>query len=170
MTPTTWQRVPYQFRRVNIAPSEHIRYPRNLCHLLEPKTKSRSSSRCAGISTLQLCEGHLESSMNRDPQTADGGAATGGLVHALKIACLLFLNQSPGITNSTCPGSPSNTMHVLTHIHGCIIINNMRHVFDIYASRYEIRANQPKNQLAHGSQARDQSKHVDLLRPEFTQN
>jgi hypothetical protein len=112
MTPTTWQRVPYQFRRVNIAPSEHIRYPRNLCHLLEPKTKSRSSSRCAGISTLQLCEGHLESSMNRDlktgynqhsymikcgkrrklsfsyPQTADGGAATGGLVHALKIACL----------------------------------------------------------------------------------
>jgi hypothetical protein len=83
---------------------------------------------------------------------------------------LLFLNQSPGITRSTCAGRPSNTMHVLAHIHGCVVINNMRHVLDINASRYEIRADKPKDESVARSQARESPKHVYFLRPEFTQN
>jgi hypothetical protein len=40
-------------------------------------------------------------------------------------------------------------MHVLAHIHGCVIIHNMCHVLDIQASGYEIRADEPKDESVH---------------------
>jgi len=64
-------------------------------------------------------------------------------LRSIMITYLLFLDQSPGITLPTCASSPPNAMYVLAHIHGRIIVDHMRHMFDIYASRYEIGADEP---------------------------
>src|SRR5712691_4204219 len=58
---------------------------------------------------------------------------------------LLFLDQSPRVPNSTRASGPPNSMHVLAHIHRCIIVNYMRHMFDVYTSRDEIRTHEPIN-------------------------
>jgi hypothetical protein len=56
---------------------------------------------------------------------------------------LLFFDQSPCIPRSTCACSPPDTMYVLAHIHGRIIVDYMRHMFDVYPPRYEVGTDEP---------------------------
>jgi hypothetical protein len=61
--------------------------------------------------------------------------------------CLLFFYQSPRVTRSTCAGCPPDTMYILAHVHGRIVIDNMRHMLDIYTARYEVGTDEPKKVL-----------------------
>jgi hypothetical protein len=40
-------------------------------------------------------------------------------------------------------------VYILAHIHWCVVIDNMGHVFDIYPARYEIRTDEPRNVSVH---------------------
>lgn len=64
-------------------------------------------------------------------------------------ADLLILDQSPRVSHSTCASGPPNSMHVLPHIHRRIIVDDVRHMLDVYTSRDEIRTHEPYQPVNH---------------------
>ena len=62
-------------------------------------------------------------------------------------------------------------MYVLAHIHWCVVIDHIGHVFDIDTSRYEIRTDEPRKVSVHYTiKAKESPQHVNFLRPELSQN
>ena len=58
---------------------------------------------------------------------------------------LLMLDQSPRVAHPTCASGSPDSVYVFPHIDRRIIVNYVRHMLDVDASRDEIRTHEPIN-------------------------